>query len=72
MDETGGEGVDLVVEVGGQARCRARSRPSGIGGTIAQVGVLAAGEEPLPIRRYPAQMARIQGIYVGSRKDFER
>ena len=24
LDQTGGEGVDLVVDVGGRARCRAR------------------------------------------------
>jgi NADPH:quinone reductase-like Zn-dependent oxidoreductase len=70
MDQTGGEGVDLVVEVGGQgtlARSLKAIRP---GGTIAQIGVLTGSAEPIPIPLILHKMVRIQGIYVGSRKDF--
>ena len=70
MDQTGGEGVELVVEVGGQgtlARSLKAIRP---GGTIAQIGVLTASAEPVPIPLILHKVARIQGIYVGSRKDF--
>ena len=54
-DQTGGEGVDLVVEVGGTgtlARSLKAIRP---GGTIAQVGVLATAADPFPDSAYPAQ-----------------
>jgi D-arabinose 1-dehydrogenase-like Zn-dependent alcohol dehydrogenase len=41
-----------------------------MGGAIAQVGVLAESKEPLAITSILHKQARIQGIYVGSRKDF--
>ena len=69
-DQTGGEGVDLVVEVGGIgtiARSLKAIRP---GGTVSQVGVLATTTEPFPLPLILMKMARIHGIYVGSRKDF--
>jgi NADPH:quinone reductase-like Zn-dependent oxidoreductase len=73
LDETGGVGVDLVVEVGGLATLPRSLKAIRIGGTIAQVGVLSGSAEadPLPIASILHKMARIQGIYVGSRKDFE-
>ena len=37
---------------------------------MAQVGVLTAGAEPFPIPAVLHKMARIHGIYVGSRRDF--
>jgi len=70
-DQTGGEGVDLVVEVGGQGTLARSLRAIRPGGTVAQIGVLAASAEPLPIGLILHKMARIHGIYVGSRKDFE-
>ena len=73
LDETGGEGVDLVVEVGGLGTMPRSLKAIRIGGVIAQVGVLSgsAAADPLPIASILHKMARIQGIYVGSRKDFE-
>ena len=73
LDETGGEGVDLVVEVGGLATLPRSLKAIRIGGVIAQVGVLSGAAEaaPLPIASLLHKMARIQGIYVGSRMDFE-
>jgi NADPH:quinone reductase-like Zn-dependent oxidoreductase len=73
LDETGGEGVDLVVEVGGLATLPRSLKAVRVGGVIAQVGVLSGSAEadPLPIASLLHKMARIQGIYVGSRKDFE-
>jgi NADPH:quinone reductase-like Zn-dependent oxidoreductase len=70
VEETGGEGVDLVVEVGGAGTLPRSIRAIRIGGTIAQVGVLTNAAEPLPIASILHKQARIQGIYVGSRKDF--
>jgi D-arabinose 1-dehydrogenase-like Zn-dependent alcohol dehydrogenase len=41
-----------------------------VGGTVAQVGVLTKEAEPLPMGAILHKQARIQGVYVGSRKDF--
>ena len=70
VDQTGGEGVDLVVEVGGVGTLARSLRALRMGGAIAQVGVLAESKEPLAITSILHKQARIQGIYVGSRKDF--
>ena len=73
LDETGGQGVDLVVEVGGMATLPRSLRALRIGGAIAQVGVLSgAGDAAaFPIGTILHKQVRMQGIYVGSRKDFE-
>jgi len=77
LEQTGGEGVDLVVEVGGVGTLARSLRSIRIGGVIAQVGVLAGSSnspnslEPLPLAVILHKQARIQGIYVGSRHDFE-
>jgi NADPH:quinone reductase-like Zn-dependent oxidoreductase len=73
MDETAGQGVDLVVEVGGIATLPRSLRALRIGGAIAQVGVLtgAADPVPFPIASVLHKRVHIQGIYVGSRRDFE-
>jgi NADPH:quinone reductase-like Zn-dependent oxidoreductase len=75
LDQTGGLGVDLVVEVGGMSTLPRSLRALRTGGMIAQVGVLsqanAAGvTEPFPLTAILHKQARIQGIYVGSRADF--
>jgi NADPH:quinone reductase-like Zn-dependent oxidoreductase len=70
MEQTDGEGVDLVVEVGGVGTLPRSLRALRMGGTIAQVGVLADSAEPLPVASILHKQARIQGIYVGSRADF--
>ena len=70
MDQTHGEGVDLVVEVGGQRTLVRSLKAIRPGGTIAQVGVLTGSADPFPIPLVLHKVARIQGIYVGSRKDF--
>jgi NADPH:quinone reductase-like Zn-dependent oxidoreductase len=71
MDQTGGEGVDLVVEVGGVGTLPRSLGAIRMGGVIAQIGVLAGPADPLPLALILHKQARIQGIYVGSRKDFE-
>jgi NADPH:quinone reductase-like Zn-dependent oxidoreductase len=70
VEETDGEGVDLVVEVGGQGTLARSLRAVRMGGTVAQVGVLAGSNEPLAIPTILHKQARIRGIYVGSRQDF--
>ena len=70
QDQTGGEGVDLVVEVGGLGTLTRSLRAIRVGGTIAQIGVLALGTDAIPLGLILHKWARIHGIYVGSRKDF--
>ena len=70
LEQTGGEGADLVVDVGGMGTLPRSLRAIRIGGMVAQVGVLSGSTEALPISTILHKQARIQGIYVGSRKDF--
>ncbi len=70
FEQTNGEGVDVVVEVGGLGTLGRSLKAARTGGIIAQVGVLAENAEPLPIGTILHKMVRIQGIYVGSRHDF--
>jgi NADPH:quinone reductase-like Zn-dependent oxidoreductase len=71
LDQTDGEGVDLVVEVGGVGTLPHSLRAVRMGGLIAQIGVLSAPAEAIPLPMILHKQARIQGIYVGSRQDFE-
>jgi NADPH:quinone reductase-like Zn-dependent oxidoreductase len=71
LEQTGGQGVDLVVEVAGLGTLPRSLRALRMGGVIAQVGVLSGASEPLPLPVILHKQARIQGIYVGSRRDFE-
>jgi NADPH:quinone reductase-like Zn-dependent oxidoreductase len=71
LEETAGEGVDLVVEVGGLGTLARSLKAIRIGGVVAQVGVLSGPADPLPLPLILHKQARIQGIYVGSKKDFE-
>lgn len=68
--EQTGEGVDLVVEVGGQGTLARSLRALRMGGTIAQVGVLSGPGEEIPLPVILHKQARLRGIYVGSRQDF--
>ncbi len=70
MEQTGGDGVDLVVEVGGLGTLVRSLKSIRRGGTIAQVGVLSGSGDPFPVPLILHKMAHIRGIYVGSREDF--
>jgi NADPH:quinone reductase-like Zn-dependent oxidoreductase len=68
---TGGQGVDLVVEVGGAGTLPESLDAVRTGGRISLIGVLSGttGEiNPLPI---VMKKVRLQGIFVGSREMFE-
>lgn len=70
LEQTNGEGVDLVVEVGGSGtlpRAVKAVRPWGV---VAQIGVLTGATEPLDVRPILSRQIRIHGVYVGSRADF--
>ncbi|HEV2134372.1 MAG TPA: NAD(P)-dependent alcohol dehydrogenase [Terracidiphilus sp.] len=70
LEKTGGEGVDLVIEVGGAGTLTRSLKAVRTGGIIAQIGVLAGAAESVSIPLILHKTARIQGIYVGSRQDF--
>jgi NADPH:quinone reductase-like Zn-dependent oxidoreductase len=70
LDQTGGEGVDLAVEVGGAGTLERSLKAVRTGGTVAMVGVLSGTEEAIPIPSILHKMIHMQGIYVGSRQDF--
>ena len=68
---TDGRGVDFVVEVGGPGTLGQSMQAVAVGGQISLIGVLddpRAAVNPLPVM---FDVARIQGIYVGSRKMHE-
>ncbi len=67
---TGGAGVDHVVEVGGAGTLPVSLKAIRRGGHIALIGVLSGSGEVDP-RFIFLKQARIQGIYVGSRRMFE-
>ena len=71
VEQTNGEGVDLVVEVGGVGTLPRSLRAVKMGGVIAQIGVLSGPAEPIPIPMILHKQAHIRGIYVGSREHFE-
>ncbi len=67
---TGGQGVDLIVEVGGAGTLPKSLRAARMGGYIALIGVLSGGGEFNPISILMKNI-RLQGIFVGSRGMFE-
>jgi NADPH:quinone reductase-like Zn-dependent oxidoreductase len=68
--EQSGEGVDLVVDVGGAGTLPRSLRAIRMGGTVAQIGVLSGPGEAIPFAAILHKQARLRGIYVGSRQDF--
>lgn len=70
LEQTGGEGVDLVIEVGGAGTLVRSLKAARYGGTVAQIGVLSESTEPFRVQPILHKTLRVQGIYVGSREDF--
>jgi NADPH:quinone reductase-like Zn-dependent oxidoreductase len=71
MEQTGGRGADLVVEVGGAGTFSRSLRSLRIGGSVAQIGMLSQSTEGLEIPLLLHRQVKLQGIYVGSRAHFE-
>ena len=71
QEQTQGEGVDLVIEVGGAGTFTESLRAVRIGGAVAQIGVLTQTNEPVEVPLILRKQVRVQGIYVGSRADFD-
>ncbi|MCC3304453.1 zinc-dependent alcohol dehydrogenase family protein [Sneathiella sp. HT1-7] len=70
MEATDGQGVDLVVEVGGAGTLEKSIASVRVGGRISLVGILTGGQmDPTSIMR---KSITLQGIYVGPRDMFAR
>jgi NADPH:quinone reductase-like Zn-dependent oxidoreductase len=72
VEQTGGRGADLIVEVGGAGTLRRSLGAVRIGGAVAQIGVLSESSEGMQIPLLLHRQVRLRGIYVGSRADFEK
>ncbi len=68
----GSDGIDHLVEVGGQGTLPQSLRAVRAGGTISMIGVLAGGIMDLPLGPIVTRHVRLQGITVGSRDDFAK
>ena len=68
---SGGEGVDLVVEVGGAGSLANSIRATAVGGLIVLLGVLAGDSNPPNLTPVFMNGLRVQGLLVGNRDDFE-
>jgi NADPH:quinone reductase-like Zn-dependent oxidoreductase len=69
-EQTGGEGVDLVVDVSGADTLARAVKATRHGGTITQIGILAGANDGVDIRPLHAKQIRLHGVYVGSRAHF--
>ena len=68
--QTGGTGVDIVVEVGGAGTLEKSAKAVRPGGFIALIGVLAGAGTFNPLALL-MKAVTLQGIFVGSRAMFE-
>jgi NADPH:quinone reductase-like Zn-dependent oxidoreductase len=68
--QTGGTGVDRVVEVGGAGTLTQSLKALAVGGHVAMIGVLTGPAAPVETARVMALNARVEGLTVGSRDDF--
>ena len=71
LHETGGEGVDHVLEVGGPSTLEKSMNAVRPGGSIYVIGALSGAGHINP-RMINRKSLRLQGIHVGSREMFER
>jgi len=68
---SGGEGVDHIVEVGGEQTLGQSLRAVRVGGTLSLIGVLSGGKMDVRLGPIVTRAVRMQGVTVGSREDFE-
>lgn len=70
LDLTGGEGVDVVVEVGGPNTLGQSLAAARTGAHIAIIGAVAGFDiDTIPFAIVQAKRLRLQGVTVGSRRD---
>ena len=68
---TGGRGVDVVVEVGGENTLNQSFDAARVGGSIVVIGVLGGFSSPVMIPVVFGKNLHIHGISVGSREQFD-
>ncbi len=68
---TGGRGVDVVVEVGGENTLGQSFNATRVGGDIVIIGVLGGYTSPMMIPLVFSKNLHIHGISVGSREQFD-
>lgn len=71
LDLTGGKGVDLVVEVGGENTLQQSMTAARVGGSIVVIGVLGGFSSPVFIPMLFGKNLTLTGITVGSRAQFD-
>jgi NADPH:quinone reductase-like Zn-dependent oxidoreductase len=67
---TGGEGVDVTLEVGGAGTLARTLKATRYGGRVSLIGVLSGSAGEVPIGPILHKMLQVDGIYVGSRAMF--
>lgn len=68
---TGGKGVDVVVEVGGEGTFNESLDAARVGGAVVVIGILGGITPAVSVRTIFSKNLRINGISVGSREQFE-
>ncbi|MGE0660476.1 MAG: NAD(P)-dependent alcohol dehydrogenase [Reyranellaceae bacterium] len=71
MQATGGQGVDIVVEVGGAGTLNQSLSCARVGGTIVVIGLLTGVKQEVLVNVIFGKNLRVIGISVGSRAQFE-
>ena len=69
---TGDRGVDLVVDVGGQATFDQSAAALRYGGTMSMLGVLTGAKGEVNLHAIFHRRQTVRGVYVGSVSSFER
>src|SRR6185312_2824461 len=72
LELTGGRGADLVVDVGGKNTLPQAARSLAPGGALSIVGGLTGYDGEIPASALLGNVAKAQGVFVGSRADFGR
>lgn len=72
LEITGGQGADVVVEVGGPDTLPRAIRAVRVGGTIPVIGILSGVEAPISLGHVLFKHVQLKGVYVGSRAAFDR
>ncbi len=72
LDRTDGVGVDVVVETGGAGTLERSMQAARPGGTIAFLGAITGLESTLNVAPIIMKRLRMAGIYVDSRRNFEK
>lgn len=68
---TGGEGVDVVVEVGGAETIPESLNAIRPSGDVAVIGILGGAVASVDLRRLLMRNVSLRGVFIGSRESFE-